>query len=43
MIELIRRRPVNRNVEGYIHFAGIVILMAFMLFITFKDIVKLIP
>lgn len=43
VIELIRRRPVNRNVEGYIHFAGIVILMAFMLFITFKDIVKLIP
>ena len=37
-IELIIRRPVNRNVEGYIHFGGIVILMAFMLFITFKDI-----
>lgn len=43
LIELIRRRPVNRNVEGYVHFAGIVILMAFMLFITFKDILKLIP
>ncbi len=40
-IELIIRRPVNRNVEGYIHFAGIVILMAFMLFITFKDIFSL--
>lgn len=42
-IELIIRRPVNRNVEGYIHFVGIVILMAFMLFITFKDIMKIIP
>ena len=42
-IELIFRRPVNRNVEGYIHFAGIVILMAFMLFITFKDIINIIP
>lgn len=38
LIELIIRRPVNRNVEGYIHFGGIVILMAFMLYITFKDI-----
>ncbi len=43
LIELIIRRPVNRNVEGYIHFAGIVILMAFMLFITFKDIINIIP
>jgi len=38
LIELIFRKPVNRNVEGYIHFAGIVLLMAFMLFITCKDI-----
>ncbi len=41
-IELIFRRPVNKNIEGYIHFAGIVILMAFMLFITFKDIINII-
>lgn len=40
-IELVFRRPVNRNIEGYIHFGGIVILMAFMLFITFKDIFAL--
>ena len=43
LIELIFRRPVNRNVEGYIHFAGIVLLMAFMLFITFKDINSIFP
>lgn len=41
LIELIARRPVNRNVEGYIHFGGIVILMIFMLYITFKDIFAL--
>lgn len=40
-IELIFRRPVSRKVEGYIHFGGIVILMAFMLFITFKDVFAL--
>ncbi len=40
-IELIRRKPVKPEVEGYIHFIGIVILMLFMVFISFKDIVKL--
>ena len=40
-IELIRRKPVNRNVEGYIHFAGIVILMILMVLIAFKDVVSL--
>ena len=41
VIELIRRKPVNRNVEGYIHFAGIVILMILMVLIAFKDVVSL--
>ena len=40
-IELIRRKPVNRNVEGYIHFAGIVILMILMVLIAFKDVISL--
>lgn len=40
-IELIIRRPVSRKVEGYIHFAGIVILMVLMLLITAKDIIGL--
>lgn len=37
-IELVTRRPVNRNVEGYIHFAGLVLLLGFMAFIVIKDI-----
>ena len=37
-IELVTRRPVNRNVEGYIHFAGLVLLLGFMAFIIIKDI-----
>jgi regulator of sigma E protease len=41
-IEGIRRKPLNRNVEGYINFIGIVILFAFMIFISFKDVIKLI-
>lgn len=39
--EAITRKPVNKNVEAYINAAGLLILMAFMLLITFKDIFKL--
>lgn len=41
LIELVFRKPVKREIEGYIHFAGLALLMLFMLFITFKDIIKL--
>ncbi len=40
-IEGIRRKPISRNVEGYIHFAGFVILMILMVLIMAKDIVAL--
>ena len=39
--EALTRRPINKTVEGYINAAGLLILMAFMLIITFKDIFKL--
>ena len=41
LIELIRRKPINRKYEGYIHAAGMLLLLALMVLITFKDIVKL--
>jgi len=41
LIELIRRKPLKPEIEGYIHFAGIVLLMLLMVVITFKDIVNL--
>lgn len=40
-IEGIRGKPVNRNIQSYINFAGLMILFAFMIFITFKDIFNL--
>ena len=43
LIELIARRPVNPVIEGYIHFAGIVLLMLLMVVVTFKDILRLFP
>jgi regulator of sigma E protease len=42
LVEGIRRKPVSRRVEGYIHFAGLAILMLFMVIVTFKDIIGLI-
>lgn len=41
IIEGIRRKPLKREVEGYIHFAGMVLLLLLMLIISFKDVVKL--
>ena len=40
---MIVRKPVNPVIEGYIHFAGIVLLMLLMVVVTFQDILKLLP
>lgn len=37
--ELIMRRPVDPRKEGLIHAAGMVMLLAFMLFITLRDVI----
>ena len=42
LIELVTRRPVNKNVEGYIHFVGILILFGIMILVACKDIAGLI-
>ena len=42
LIELIRGKPVSPKYEGYIHAAGLVILMGFMVFVAFHDIWRLI-
>ena len=42
LFEIVTGRPVPIKYEGMIHFVGIVILMAFMLFITVKDILSLV-
>jgi len=40
-IEIIRRKPLRPEVEGYIHFAGLIVLMLLMIIITFKDVMTL--
>jgi regulator of sigma E protease len=37
--EFIMRRPVDPRKEGVVHMVGMVMLLAFMLFITFRDVV----
>jgi len=41
LIELVFRKPVPTKIEGYIHFAGLAILMILMALIAVKDIVGL--
>lgn len=42
MIEIIFRKPVPRKYEGWVHAAGLVLLLLLMVVISFNDILKLI-
>ena len=41
IIELFRGKPINRNLEGYVHFIGILLLFALMAIISIKDVIGL--
>ena len=40
-IELIFRKPVRAEVEGYVHFAGLIALMILMVIVAVKDVIGL--
>ena len=42
LVEAVRRKPVKPEHEGYVHVAGMFLLFAFMIFVTYNDILKLI-
>lgn len=42
IIEAIRGKPVKPEHEGLVHFIGIIILLGFMVFVTYNDIMNLI-
>ncbi|MCR4925087.1 MAG: site-2 protease family protein [Clostridiales bacterium] len=42
LVELVRRKKVNPKYEGYVHAAGMALLMLMMVAVTFSDIVKLV-
>lgn len=41
VIEAVRGKPFDREKEGMVHFVGIVLLMALMVFVMFQDVMKL--
>lgn len=42
LVELIIRKPVKREIAGYINFIGLAVLMLLMIFVTYQDIARLI-
>ncbi len=42
LIEGIRRKPINPEHEGLVHFIGLALLMLVMLLVTFQDIMKIV-
>jgi len=42
LVECIRRKKLNPKLEGYVHFAGIIVLFSFMALIAVFDLIKLI-
>ena len=42
LIEILRRKPVPPDKEGVVHGIGLMLLMLFILFISFKDIMRLV-
>ena len=41
LVEIVRRKPVPAEKEAMVHMAGMVLLFGFILFVTYRDIVKL--
>ena len=41
LIEAVRRKPINRNIESYIQMTGFVILITLSIFITYNDVVRI--
>ena len=35
------QKPINREVEGMVHFAGLMLLMALMVVVMYNDILKI--
>lgn len=42
LVEGVRRKPVKRELEGAIHFAGFVLLMGLMIVLVYKDVLSIV-
>ncbi len=41
MVEAVRRKPINPEKEGFIHWLGFLFLMSIIVFVTYNDIVRM--
>ena len=41
LVEAVRRKPIPPEKEGMVHAAGLGLLLVLILFITYKDIIRL--
>lgn len=41
LIELVRGKPIDPDKEGFIHLVGFVLLISLMLFVTYKDLIRI--
>jgi regulator of sigma E protease len=42
LVEAVRKKPINPEREGFIHWLGFLFLMSIIVFVTYNDIVRLI-
>lgn len=42
LVEIIFRRPIPREKEGYVHFVGFILLIGLMLYVTWNDVIRII-
>jgi len=42
LVEGVRRKPIKRELEGTIHFAGLVLLMGLMVVLVYKDVLTIV-
>lgn len=40
LVELVRGKPIDQKKEGLIHFVGLILLFALMIFVTYNDILR---
>ncbi len=41
LIEVVRRKPIKPEYEGYIHAGGMILFFGLMIFVFFNDILRL--
>ena len=43
LVEAVRKKPVKIEFQGLIHYVGFVVLIGLLLFVTYRDIARLLP